>query len=93
MDNSIVKTQKTKSEISDCSALRRISQELQGQIQDQEWNLNQSLLFTNRQTLSRTLNLNDLYSQIIDVPGVICEFGVRLKRDHNSPYQAWFVVE
>jgi hypothetical protein len=34
-------------------------------------------LFTNRQTLTRILFMNDLYKKIIDVHGVIAEFGVR----------------
>ncbi|WP_339058039.1 TylF/MycF/NovP-related O-methyltransferase [Candidatus Regiella endosymbiont of Tuberolachnus salignus] len=32
---------------------------------------------TTRQTLSRSLYLDNLYKKIIGVPGVICEFGVR----------------
>jgi hypothetical protein len=35
-----------------------------------------SLLFLKRQTLSRFLYLDMLYKQILDVPVVICEFGV-----------------
>jgi len=34
-------------------------------------------LFLNRQTLSRLLYMHDLYRRIIDVPGVVMEFGVR----------------
>lgn len=34
-------------------------------------------LYINRQTLSRILLMNELYSKIIDVHGVIIEFGVR----------------
>jgi hypothetical protein len=34
-------------------------------------------LFLNRQTLSRILYVHDLYRRIIDVPGVVMEFGVR----------------
>ena len=40
------------------------------------WNKNNSFLFSNRQTISRLLYINKLYEKIIDVPGVICEFGV-----------------
>ena len=40
------------------------------------WNKNNSFLFSNRQTISRMLYLNRLYEKIIDIPGVICEFGV-----------------
>jgi hypothetical protein len=39
------------------------------------WNPS-NLLFLKRQTLSRFLYFNMLYEKIIDVPGVICEFGV-----------------
>ena len=38
-------------------------------------------LFTKRQDLSRVLFLNDLYQKILDVHGVIIEFGVRWGRD------------
>ena len=34
-------------------------------------------LFTNRQSLSQTLFINELYEHILDVHGVIMEFGVR----------------
>ncbi|MBI5134696.1 crotonobetainyl-CoA--carnitine CoA-transferase [Candidatus Uhrbacteria bacterium] len=34
-------------------------------------------LFTNRQTLSRILYMNELYKKIIEVHGVVMEFGVR----------------
>lgn len=34
-------------------------------------------LFLNRQTLSRILYMHELYRRIIDVPGVVMEFGVR----------------
>ena len=40
------------------------------------WNLH-SNLFVKRIALSRLLYLNKLYSLILDVPGVICEFGVQ----------------
>lgn len=40
------------------------------------WNLH-SNIFKDRISLSRILYLNDLYEKIIDVPGVICEFGVQ----------------
>ena len=39
------------------------------------WNIN-SLLLLHRQTISRVLYYDDLYRKIINVPGVICEFGV-----------------
>jgi len=41
-----------------------------------QWNDN-SLVTMRRQTLSRILYYQELYKQIINVPGVICEFGVQ----------------
>lgn len=41
-----------------------------------EWN-NHLLVNIKRQTLSRILYWDQLYRQILDVPGVICEFGVQ----------------
>lgn len=35
-----------------------------------------SHLFLSRQSLSRILYLHELYSQVLTVPGIICEFGV-----------------
>lgn len=40
------------------------------------WNYH-SLLALKRQSLSRLLYFNDLYQKILDIPGVICEFGVQ----------------
>jgi hypothetical protein len=40
-----------------------------------QWNYH-SLVTLKRQVLSRILHYDTLYRQIIDVPGVICEFGV-----------------
>lgn len=40
------------------------------------WNIH-SLLFLKRQSLSRILFLNEIYQQIVDVPGYIFEFGVQ----------------
>jgi hypothetical protein len=41
-----------------------------------QWNVD-GLVTLKRQSLSRILYLNHLYQMIIDVPGVICEFGVK----------------
>jgi hypothetical protein len=41
-----------------------------------QWNVHQSL-FLRRQSLSRLLYFYELYQKIIEVPGVICEFGVQ----------------
>lgn len=40
-----------------------------------EWNIH-NLVTMKRQTLSRILYYNDLYKKILNIPGVICEFGV-----------------
>lgn len=40
-----------------------------------QWNYH-SIAFIKRQVLSRLLYLDHLYRKIVDVPGVICEFGV-----------------
>jgi hypothetical protein len=34
-------------------------------------------LYLNRQTLSRILFMHELYSRIVDVPGIVVELGVR----------------
>lgn len=39
------------------------------------WNAH-NLVTLKRQSLSRLLYLNDLYQKIVEIPGVICEFGV-----------------
>jgi hypothetical protein len=41
-------------------------------------------LFTSRQVLSRTLFFNQMYQEIITVPGVIMEFGTRWGRDLST---------
>jgi hypothetical protein len=41
-----------------------------------QWNMH-NLVTLRRQSLSRVLYYNHLYQQIVDVPGVICEFGVQ----------------
>jgi hypothetical protein len=40
------------------------------------WNA-QSVVSLRRQSISRILYYDDLYKKILDVPGVICEFGVQ----------------
>jgi Macrocin-O-methyltransferase (TylF) len=44
--------------------------------QGPQWNLHQTV-FLRRQSLSRLIYYYELYQKIIDVPGVICEFGVQ----------------
>jgi hypothetical protein len=41
-----------------------------------QWNMHQTV-FLRRQSLSRLIYYYELYQKIIDVPGVICEFGVQ----------------
>ena len=41
-----------------------------------QWNAH-SLVTLRRQSLSRVLYYNELYKKIVDIPGVICEFGVQ----------------
>ena len=41
-----------------------------------QWNMH-STVTMRRQTLSRLLYYHELYSKIIEIPGVICEFGVQ----------------
>lgn len=57
--------------------LRRMCADFQAFVSDVEWNVNNSFLFTSRQSLSRLLYFNDLYKLVIGKPGVICEFGVQ----------------
>jgi hypothetical protein len=41
-----------------------------------QWNMH-SLVMLKRQSLSRILYYNELYKKIVEIPGVICEFGVQ----------------
>ncbi len=41
-----------------------------------QWNLH-NMVTLKRQSLSRLLYYNELYKKIVDIPGVICEFGVQ----------------
>lgn len=41
-----------------------------------QWNMHSTVMMR-RQTLSRILYYQELYQKIVDVPGVICEFGVQ----------------
>ncbi|HRP74300.1 MAG TPA: TylF/MycF/NovP-related O-methyltransferase [Rhodocyclaceae bacterium] len=56
--------------------LRTITEMLLPKFGDESWNKH-NLLTLNVSVLSRILYLNELYQQIIHVPGVICEFGVQ----------------
>jgi len=56
--------------------LREITQKLLPVFGEGSWNKH-NLVTLNVTVLSRLLYLNDLYQKIIDIPGVICEFGVQ----------------
>lgn len=56
--------------------LQQITARLLPKFGAENWN-KQSLLTMNVTVLSRILYLNTLYQEIINVPGVICEFGVQ----------------
>lgn len=57
-------------------SLREITENLLPKFGDASWNKH-SMVTSNVTVLSRILYLNELYQQIIDVPGVVCEFGVQ----------------
>ena len=67
-------TQRTSSENDSDEILRKFSK-LNIDRAGAQWNYH-SLVTLKRQVLSRILYYDTLYRQIIDVPGVICEFGV-----------------
>ena len=67
-------TQKSQLELNLNQRLLEIAQNLLPQF-GSSWNIN-SLVLLQRQTVSRLLYYDNLYRKIIDVPGVICEFGV-----------------
>lgn len=56
-------------------ALKTKFQEFPG-LSGSHWN-HHLLAIIKRQSLMRILHLNEIYRQILDVPGVICEFGVQ----------------
>src|SRR5690554_3760444 len=67
------RSEETKSALKD---LREITEQLIPKFGDISWNKH-SMVTSNVTVLSRMLYLNELYQQITDVPGVICEFGVQ----------------
>lgn len=67
-------TRQTNSELQNHQTLRDLNFEIFPFFGTQ-WNLHQTI-FLKRQSLSRLLYLDHLYKKIVDVPGVICEFGV-----------------
>lgn len=58
------------------SELRHTTEQLLPRFGDESWNKH-NLLTLNVTVLSRVLYLNELYQNILDTPGVICEFGVQ----------------
>lgn len=68
-------TSRSASEAENAKQLFEIASDLLPRYGD-NWNLH-SLVTMNRMTLSRALYYNELYSKILDIPGVICEFGVQ----------------
>ena len=66
----------TKSSINNLERLQEISNQLNPHFGSGCWNKH-SMVTMNVGALSKLLYLNDLYQRIIDVPGVICEFGVQ----------------
>ena len=68
-------TQSTSKELSQSSRLLEITKSLISQYGN-NWN-SHGILTLRRQSLSRILYYDELYKKIINVPGVICEFGVQ----------------
>jgi len=56
--------------------LRDLHDRIGGQLPTPIWNINNSLLFSDRLSISRILYFDNLYRQIVGNTGVICEFGV-----------------
>lgn len=50
-------------------------------------------LYIERMHLSCILLMNDLYKQILSIPGNIVEFGVRWGQNINYSHVSWFVWE
>lgn len=67
---------KTESAISSQERLLHYLQELLPQFGSHSWSRH-AVLAQNVSSTSRILYLNDLYKNIVNVPGVICEFGVQ----------------
>jgi hypothetical protein len=68
-------TQRTGSEQEKMQRLYELQMELLPRLGVQ-WNMHQTV-FLRRQSLSRLIYYHELYQRIVDVPGVICEFGVQ----------------
>jgi hypothetical protein len=57
-------------------ALRAIHDRVAEQFPTPIWNTNNSLMFSDRLSISRILYFDNLYRQIVGRTGIICEFGV-----------------
>lgn len=68
-----LKTDATKSALKE---LLELTEFLLPQFGDEVWNRH-NLVSLNASSLSRLLYLNNLYQKIVEVPGVVCEFGVQ----------------
>lgn len=67
---------KTDAHTSALTELRSLTEQLLPHFGDLGWNRH-SMVTHSISSISRVLYLNQLYSQIVNVPGVICEFGVQ----------------
>lgn len=67
---------RTDSQLSALKQLLAITEQLLPHFGEYGWNRH-SLVTTNVTVLSRLLYLDSLYQKIVDVPGVVCEFGVQ----------------
>lgn len=68
-----LKTENNKSALAE---LREITESLLPQFGDEVWNRH-NIVSLNVSSLSRLLFLDSIYKKTLDVPGVICEFGVQ----------------
>ena len=68
-------TQQSQDEIFRLNQLKGYTADLLA-ISGHQWNMH-STVTMRRQTLSRLLYYDELYRKIVDIPGVICEFGVQ----------------
>lgn len=66
----------TSVEKNDLIRLREIKSSISPSFNDSQWNVHETLLFARRQSLSKILYYARLYDMILEIPGVIIEFGV-----------------
>lgn len=96
MNDPIISTQlgtKTSGSPDYLTGRKKLSNELRSSaIPDDELTANLGL-YIERMHLSRILLMNDLYKQILNIPGNILEFGVRWGQSINNSHVSWFVWE